>query len=488
MKKVLVVASVAVLLICAFALTVNAEECVHKDNWELKFGSDGLLGSWEAINVCEGCNTVLNDEFCAPLVVSRGYSYFEESFSQGYSVNREMIDKYERYSGDKFDFGLVAGVSDKIGFTPVNANGEASQDKGIVFNFTKTSTSLLDIKVVNVPTDNKGTKIVACLYAIRGGEVIYVDGDRFNKNAVGVTYNEVVDAVDNGGIPSGLEEYRKLTAEEMEILFGCYWYSTSSTVRQYKNNTPENFASTRMLSRAELPEGSYAVVGSGWAVRPEIWKTDADGNVVKSSERHKGQGSGTYQLSTWWRDSDTAQSDYKYMAFNISAEKSGYLTQGMTPEGIADALQIYVPATTKVAKNEYAATKDVSVEGMQLLEWTTDNYKKSSYWFSTSSATSTSSDAKFYATCQFTKETLPVGSVIEINEGWMYRAENWKTEGQIAGSRGPLVTTYRIVVTEDFWQNVAVRGFNISKTEGGSLSSYSFDEVADAFKIYVPVN
>ena len=99
-----------------------------------------------------------------------------------------------------------------------------------------------------------------------------------------------------------------------------------------------------------------------------------------------------------------------------------------------------------------------------------------------------SNDEKFSATCIFTKETLPVGSVIEINAGWLYRAEYWKSyEGQSA--RGPLVSTYRVVVTEDFWANgVTERAFNISKASGESSLNYDWSEVASAFKIYVPAN
>ena len=63
MKKVLLAVTVSLLLLCAVAITVNAEECAHKDNWEIKFGSDGALGAWEAINICPDCDLVLKDEF-----------------------------------------------------------------------------------------------------------------------------------------------------------------------------------------------------------------------------------------------------------------------------------------------------------------------------------------------------------------------------------------------------------------------------------------
>ena len=441
MKKLLLIASTVLLLVCAFALTVNAEECEHTDKWELKFGEDGVLDSWEAINTCSTCGLVLKDEFYAPLVVSRGYSYYADSFSQGFSINHTAISKYEEYSKDTFDFGLVAGVADQIGINPVTADGVASQDKGIVFNFTNTSTSLLDIKVVNVPEENQGTKIVACLYTIRGGEVIYVDGTRLDDGTAGVTYNEVVDSVENGGIPTGLDQYRKLTPEELDMVYAQYWISNSSTTRLTTNNDPPKFVSTRMLTRDELPNGSYVVVASGWTVRPEIWKADANGNPVKSTERHGGKGSGTYKIEDWWRDTDAGASDYDFMAFNISEDKGAPLNKGMTLDGITEAVQIYVPATTKVAKNEVAANENISVEGLKLIDWQDGDLQKGKYWYNTSSTSVHGGNNNFCASPKFTKETLPVGSVIEINAGWMYRAEYWTDIDAKASKRGSFVAT-----------------------------------------------
>ena len=114
MKKMLIVASVVMLLMCAFALTVSAEACVHEDSWEVKFGSEGELGSWEAINVCPKCGYVIANDFCQPLVVSRGYSYYQDSFTQGFEINHAMVDKYEEYTGNTFTYGFIAGIPEGL--------------------------------------------------------------------------------------------------------------------------------------------------------------------------------------------------------------------------------------------------------------------------------------------------------------------------------------------------------------------------------------
>ena len=124
---------------------------------------------------------------------------------------------------------------------------------------------------------------------------------------------------------------------------------------------------TRMFTRDELPEGSYVVVASGWKIRPEVWATDENGNIKKTSNRPGEKSAGTYAIETLWQDSESAQSAYKYMAFNLSEEQGGYL-ENMTPEGVANILQIYVPQTTKVAKNEVEDGKKKLTEGRAELE------------------------------------------------------------------------------------------------------------------------
>lgn len=93
----------------------------------------------------------------------------------------------------------------------------------------------------------------------------------------------------------------------------------------------------------------------------------------------------------------------------------------------------------------------------------------------------------FMATKKFTREELPVGSIIEIAVGWQYRPEGW----QFAISRPDNVTTLRIVIDEDWWGSYTERAFNVSKTSHawGSNDEITLTtaEVANTiFKIIVP--
>lgn len=93
----------------------------------------------------------------------------------------------------------------------------------------------------------------------------------------------------------------------------------------------------------------------------------------------------------------------------------------------------------------------------------------------------------FMATKKFTREELPVGSIIEIKVGWQYRPEGWN----FAVSRQDNVTTLRIIIDEDWWGSYTERGFNISQighsTSSNKVITLSTEEVAQTvFKIFVP--
>lgn len=93
----------------------------------------------------------------------------------------------------------------------------------------------------------------------------------------------------------------------------------------------------------------------------------------------------------------------------------------------------------------------------------------------------------FIRTKKFTKRELPVGSIIEIAEGWQYRPEGWT----YTGTRPDNTNVYRIVVTEEWWGSYTTRAFNISKVthvQGNEdINTLSAEEIADTvFKIYTP--
>lgn len=110
------------------------------------------------------------------------------------------------------------------------------------------------------------------------------------------------------------------------------------------------------------------------------------------------------------------------------------------------------------------------------------------YWNSMASQgldTASSNRVSYAATRLFQRDEIPVGSVIVIAQGWRYRPEAWVSAGA-QSSRPDNVTAERITVSEDWWGNYTWRAFNISKSDGSSLEGLSAEQLAEAFRIYVP--
>ena len=98
--------------------------------------------------------------------------------------------------------------------------------------------------------------------------------------------------------------------------------------------------------------------------------------------------------------------------------------------------------------------------------------------------TSASNSINFVASKRFSKDEIPVGSIIEINEGYQYRPEAWVND-TVQTSRPDNVSIKHIEVDENWWGDYTFRAFNISSTSGGSLM-YKMKDAFDAFSIYVP--
>ena len=97
----------------------------------------------------------------------------------------------------------------------------------------------------------------------------------------------------------------------------------------------------------------------------------------------------------------------------------------------------------------------------------------------------------YFSTRMFSKEQLPVGSVIVVESGWKYRPEGWVDSETLNETRPENVTTKYILVTEEWWGNYTVRAFNISENPWVNqkfLLSTTEEEIKQIFKIYVPAS
>lgn len=87
---------------------------------------------------------------------------------------------------------------------------------------------------------------------------------------------------------------------------------------------------------------------------------------------------------------------------------------------------------------------------------------------------------------RFTKEELPVGSIIIIEEGWQYRPDGWNNEdSNTTGVRPGNVTTEIITIDDAWWGNYIYRAFNVSSSSAPDLTNM-VEEAGTKLKIYVP--
>ena len=315
------------------------------------------------------------------------------------------------------------------------------------------------------------------------------------------------DSANAGVIPAG---YVQLNSLQMGLTFASFYNTSGAGAWQdIENSFARGFMTTKKFTREELPVGSIIEIAVGWQYRPEGWKyvNGRPNNVT------------TVRIiidEAWW-------GSYTERAFNISQvghTTSNYIEIGMyTSEVAASIFKIYVPASAapetvqpenppyeydyvKGEEPETPVEPDVPVtpeepeeptpsdptEGLVRVEYM--DWLAQSYWNPTDGSnhsvriTTASNSKNFWATRTFTKEQLPVGSVIVV-ENAKYRVLSWNTFGT-KGTRSDFVTTNVIVIDEAWWGTHTVKAFNLSNLGGSSLANLTEEQANEMFKIYVP--
>jgi hypothetical protein len=137
-----------------------------------------------------------------------------------------------------------------------------------------------------------------------------------------------------------------------------------------------------------------------------------------------------------------------------------------------------------VTQSSFARKSNLSATHVELSDYGWQN----GYWFSTDPENyhnrldTEVNPPRYISTKVFGKADLPVGTIIEIASGYKYRPEAWTGTG-VQTARPENVSTYRIVVNEEWWGKYDYRAFNISATETATLDASAAQA---AFKIWLP--
>ena len=211
---------------------------------------------------------------------------------------------------------------------------------------------------------------------------------------------------------------------------------------------------------------------------------------------------------------------YDYGRYTVALTWFAYLTGGdvdkvdWLPTSYAAVLKDHLPAMREAVKGALAKPEEITkvtaakpegaadlstdegiikslgknIEDYTLLNWPC---RVQSYYNSTKGIelygkdNSTASNIpNFISSVLLTKENLPNGSIIIVDEGYQYRPEGWVSEtSKNSSSTRPSNTSARFVETDDaWWGSFTIRAFNLSATVTKVMDE---SDIAH-FRIYVP--
>lgn len=264
---------------------------------------------------------------------------------------------------------------------------------------------------------------------------------------------------------------------------GCaYWHSTAEgNYNKLMTNVDISmkFVASKRFTKEELPIGTILEIKTGYQYRPEGWIKDE----LQTSRPENVTTHFVEIDESWW-------GDYTIRAFNISSTSGNKLVD--MKEAI-DAFSIYVPKDTNIEIDTSLDIDDTELfktNSLDISNYVNYKYTFQNGFYNSNGETSPeihyvgSLATQFICTETFTKENLPIGSVLVIDDGYQYRPDAWEGN-QINNNRPANVKEEFTVVDEAWWANYTVKGFNISKTNGSAVNQIPYEIVAH-FRIYLP--
>lgn len=281
-----------------------------------------------------------------------------------------------------------------------------------------------------------------------------------------------------------LIEYVQTLCPTAKIVWNMTWaYAQNSTHNEfykYSNNqlTMYNAIVDAVEKKVETESAIYTVIPTGTAIQNA--RTSYVGDTLTRDGFHLSYDFGRYVAGVTFV--------HKLTGLPVSALQ--YMPQGVEE----DLRKIAVEAATnavatpkEVTPSTYQKAPVIDMSGYTKLElsWTPLGYWNSTDGTKHHTVITTADNSKlFYASATFTRDELPVGSVIELKSGWQYRPEGWKSSGAQT-SRPENVTTSKVVITEAWWGDYTHRAFNLSKVGTTSLENAA-NEIETALIVWIP--
>ena len=148
------------------------------------------------------------------------------------------------------------------------------------------------------------------------------------------------------------------------------------------------------------------------------------------------------------------------------------------------------PDITGMTDADRIALLGYNINDYVLLDWSPEiaafyNSKNSWDILNAANSPSVSYLINYIGSRHLYKDDLPIGTLILVDEGYVYRPEGWFVDGQATGTSRPGNVTDSIVeVTEAWWGTHVAKGFNLSTDPVKTMT----EEDATHLRIYVPKN
>lgn len=301
------------------------------------------------------------------------------------------------------------------------------------------------------------------------------------KSGVSSTYNE--DLV-------GLNGYIKDNATNPNVQFGWHmtWAyqqnSTHTDFRDYNRDQLNMYYAIRKATK-DCIEGNDMfdfVVPAGTAVQNA--RTSYLGDNLTQDGYHLND-KGEYIIGLTW-------------IMKITGLTRENFDESKAPFAFQHELDVFFESAENAIKDPYKITNSTILEAPAVPKIDLTKYNVIDwnpvigYWNSNDGAnynkliTSAGNSTTYMSTeTPYTKEDIPLGSIIELQEGWAYRPEAWVNFDERQTSRPDVCQESRVYVDETWWGNYNYRAFNVYKPGTANLTGQE-ESVKAAFKIYVP--
>ena len=278
-----------------------------------------------------------------------------------------------------------------------------------------------------------------------------------------------------------------------------YWHMTWAYQQDSTHASFPNYGSNQLKmyekilnalnSKVKLQKSITGIIPAGTAV--QNLRSSYIGDTITRDGYHMSHDYGRYTVALTWfaylTGGDVDQVDWLPADHKETLKPHLPVIREAVRNALANPEEITEVKAARPTDEALLQSLGKNISDYELLDWLRE---VQSYYNSTvgitlmSHANSTSSNVpNFISSVLLTKEDLPNGTVIIVDEGYQYRPEGWVNETtKNASDRPANVIATCVVITDEWWGKWTIRAFNLSAIAARKMLL----EDVEHLRIYVP--